>query len=103
MDLHQPGQAHDPVEVRAGGHHEPNIPSQTPLQCCCGRLDCAYLKHNNAALEDLEKDLATAARLGQVSLHSFVSPAFIRRLLCAGSQCSPFVLYRLVNLIFWCP
>lgn len=36
------------------------------LQCCCGRLDCAYLKHNNVALGDLEKDLETAARLGQV-------------------------------------
>jgi hypothetical protein len=67
---------HDPVEVRAF-YHEPSIPSPrqdsypSPLQCCCGRLDCAYLEHNNAALEDLEKDLATAARLGQVSLHSF--------------------------------
>ena len=37
-----------------------------PLQCCCGRRDCAYLRHNNVALGDLEKDLETAARLGQV-------------------------------------
>jgi hypothetical protein len=36
------------------------------LQCCCGRRDCAYLRHNNVALGDLEKDLETAARLGQV-------------------------------------
>lgn len=38
------------------------------LQCCCGRRDCAYLEHNNVALGDLEKDLETAARLGQVRL-----------------------------------
>lgn len=36
------------------------------LRCCCGRNDCAFLHHNNVALEGLEKDLATAARLGQV-------------------------------------
>ncbi|KAL1963212.1 hypothetical protein VTN77DRAFT_8537 [Rasamsonia byssochlamydoides] len=82
-DLHD--QPHDPVEVRAV-HHEPSIPSPTPrqnprpspLKCCCGRLDCAYLKHNNAALENLEKDLATAARLGQALLHrheTFVAEA----------------------------
>jgi hypothetical protein len=35
-------------------------------QCCCGRSDCAYLEHNNAALEGLERDLEKAARLGQV-------------------------------------
>lgn len=48
----------------------PSIPthSSTPasLRCCCGRQDCALLEHNNVALEGLEKDLATAARLGQV-------------------------------------
>lgn len=36
------------------------------LRCCCGRQDCALLEHNAVALEGLEKDLATAARLGQV-------------------------------------
>ncbi|OQD72651.1 hypothetical protein PENDEC_c020G04972 [Penicillium decumbens] len=51
----------------------PSIPthSSTPasLRCCCGRQDCVLLKHNNVALEGLEKDLATAARLGQALLH----------------------------------
>lgn len=42
-------------------------PPDLTLQCCCGRLDCAYLKHNNVALGDLESNLETAARLGQVS------------------------------------
>lgn len=36
------------------------------LRCCCGRFDCALLEHNVVALEGLEKDLETAARLGQV-------------------------------------
>jgi hypothetical protein len=60
--------------------HSPAPASQVPcipthsstlaLRCCCGRDDCAFLQHNNMALEGLEKDLATAARLGQV--RSFV-------------------------------
>lgn len=48
----------------------PGIPmhSAAPatLRCCCGQDDCALLEHNNVALEGLEKDLETAARLGQV-------------------------------------
>lgn len=40
--------------------------SMTTLRCCCGRPGCAYLEHNNAALGGLERDLETAARLGQV-------------------------------------
>ncbi len=35
--------------------------------CCCGRSQCAYMEHNNAALEGLEKDLQSAAQIGQVS------------------------------------
>ena len=34
--------------------------------CCCGHSDCVYLKHNYAALEGLEKDLQSAAQIGQV-------------------------------------
>ncbi|KAJ6147353.1 hypothetical protein N7497_009335 [Penicillium chrysogenum] len=40
--------------------------ASTTLRCCCGRNDCALLEHNNVALEGLEKDLETAARLGQI-------------------------------------
>ncbi|KAJ5852861.1 hypothetical protein N7534_005404 [Penicillium rubens] len=43
--------------------------ASTTLRCCCGRNDCALLEHNNVALEGLEKDLETAARLGQALLH----------------------------------
>lgn len=48
----------------------PTHSSSTPavLRCCCGRNDCAFLQNNNLALEGLEKDLETAARLGQVRL-----------------------------------
>lgn len=37
--------------------------------CCCGRARCAYLEHNDAALERLEKDLQSAAQIGQVGSH----------------------------------
>lgn len=86
MELQDQGQAHDHdhdhVLARDGRSPLPDIPHQasapknvdsSSLQCCCGRLDCAYLKHNNVALEDLEKDLETAARLGQVRFSLFRS------------------------------
>ncbi|KAI9855479.1 MAG: hypothetical protein M1824_006075 [Vezdaea acicularis] len=43
-------------------------PAISDLKCCCGRTDCAFLKHNNVALEGLEKDVQTAAQLGQALL-----------------------------------
>jgi len=48
-----------------------SCPSTTPnIQCCCGHTDCAYLKHNSSALDNLEKDVRQAAQLGQVSKQS---------------------------------
>ena len=41
---------------------------QPDLQCCCGRFECMYLKHNSSVLESVEKDVHTAAKLGQVRL-----------------------------------
>ncbi|KAJ2890780.1 hypothetical protein MKZ38_001371 [Zalerion maritima] len=38
------------------------------LECCCGRFECSYLKHNSAVLENVEKDVQTAAKLGQALL-----------------------------------
>ncbi|RFU33310.1 hypothetical protein B7463_g2981, partial [Scytalidium lignicola] len=38
------------------------------LKCCCGRADCVYLTHSCSALEDLERELRTAAQLGQALL-----------------------------------
>ncbi|KIW70319.1 hypothetical protein PV04_02602 [Phialophora macrospora] len=50
--------------------------SDGKLQCCCGRLECAYLENNSAILGGIERDLETAARLGQALLtrhESYVS------------------------------
>lgn len=44
-----------------GMHHQSAEP-----QCCCGRTQCAYLVQNRLALEDLEQDVKSAARVGQV-------------------------------------
>ncbi|PLN80525.1 hypothetical protein BDW42DRAFT_170587, partial [Aspergillus taichungensis] len=48
-------------------HSSPSAPAT--LRCCCGRDECAFLHHNQVALEGLEKDLDTAAKLGQALLH----------------------------------
>ncbi|KAI9925699.1 hypothetical protein ASPWEDRAFT_42354 [Aspergillus wentii DTO 134E9] len=64
--------SHSHSPVPAG--HLPGIPthssaSSPTLRCCCGRPECTFLAHNHQALEGLEKDLETAARLGQALLH----------------------------------
>ncbi|KAI9825672.1 MAG: hypothetical protein M1832_001016 [Thelocarpon impressellum] len=41
---------------------------QAGLACCCGREECAFLKHNHSALEGLERSVQTAAQLGQALL-----------------------------------
>lgn len=57
--------------------------TSTDLKCCCGRPACAYLNHNNVALEGLEKDVQTAAKLGQVGLCHFLTSAN-NSMLCRG-------------------
>ncbi|KAJ9616345.1 hypothetical protein H2200_000063 [Cladophialophora chaetospira] len=50
--------------------------SDGKLRCCCGRAECAYLEQNNTILGGIERDLETAARLGQALLtrhESYVS------------------------------
>jgi hypothetical protein len=56
----------------------PTTPVERETECCCGRDSCAYLRHNNEALDGLEKDVRTAAQLGQVCgvLYSVGSPLF---------------------------
>ncbi|KFY25262.1 hypothetical protein V493_04737 [Pseudogymnoascus sp. VKM F-4281 (FW-2241)] len=46
----------------------PTTPVERDTECCCGRDSCAYLRHNNEALDGLEKDVRTAAQLGQALL-----------------------------------
>ncbi|KAL0930203.1 uncharacterized protein CTRU02_215023 [Colletotrichum truncatum] len=38
------------------------------LRCCCGRNDCAFLKHSCTVLDTVEKDVHTAAKLGKALL-----------------------------------
>ena len=46
--------------------HAPAGTQQREIKCCCGSMQCAFLRHNTAALEGLEKDLMSAAQIGQV-------------------------------------
>ena len=55
------------------------------LACCCGRQECAYLKHNHSALDGLEKSVQTAAQLGQVSRHLQISSVPTPALACAST------------------
>ncbi|BCR91889.1 uncharacterized protein ACHE_70732S [Aspergillus chevalieri] len=49
-------------------HHHP-IDNDGNIRCCCGQPECAFLRENQLALEAVEKNLETAARLGQALLH----------------------------------
>ncbi|GAP85899.1 hypothetical protein SAMD00023353_1402060 [Rosellinia necatrix] len=40
----------------------------SPLKCCCGSLECIFLRHNNTVLDNVEKDVHQAARMGQALL-----------------------------------
>lgn len=56
-----------PIPSHAEGHIPTHSStSRADLHCCCGQEECAFLRNNHDALEGLEKDLETAARLGQV-------------------------------------
>ncbi|KAF2170162.1 hypothetical protein M409DRAFT_19768 [Zasmidium cellare ATCC 36951] len=47
----------------------PSIPAtRANVTCCCGNEACAYLKHNQSALDGLERDVCTAAQLGKALL-----------------------------------
>jgi hypothetical protein len=47
-----------------------------PRACCCGNPGCAYLRQNQASLEDLEQDVRNAAKLGQVRV-AYQSPSTV--------------------------
>ncbi|KAL4930533.1 uncharacterized protein BDV17DRAFT_258922 [Aspergillus undulatus] len=60
----------DPSTSQPEGHIPTHsTTTRSDLHCCCGREECAFLQHNHDALGGLEKDLETAARLGQALLH----------------------------------
>lgn len=52
--------------IMSSTNETPTLTSDMKLQCCCGRPECAYLENNNTLLGGIERDLETAARLGQV-------------------------------------
>ena len=54
-----------------GANSEAEGSGDPKLRCCCGRLECAYLEHNNEALVVLEKQLERAAVVGQVRARRF--------------------------------
>lgn len=69
------GMAHKPsAKVEPSG--QPDVmggvsdgPVQPPeLRCCCGREDCVFLRHNCSILLSVERDVHTAAKMGQVCL-----------------------------------
>ncbi|KAI1085217.1 hypothetical protein F5B20DRAFT_521391 [Whalleya microplaca] len=39
-----------------------------PMKCCCGSVECVFLRHNYSVLDNVEKDVHTAARMGQALL-----------------------------------
>ncbi|KAK8109781.1 hypothetical protein PG999_007918 [Apiospora kogelbergensis] len=39
-----------------------------PMRCCCGNLDCVFLRHNSTVLDSVEKDVHLAASVGQALL-----------------------------------
>lgn len=54
----------DAIMSGTNGSHSPDPDAK--LLCCCGRPECVYLENNNTVLGGIERDLETAARLGQV-------------------------------------
>lgn len=46
--------------------HDRRRDASSPLHCCCGSEECVLLRRNCSILESVEKDVHTAAQLGQV-------------------------------------
>lgn len=71
----------------------PDAPSQSLPCCCCARPDCAVVRQNQSALDRLESDLETAARLGQVCSFFFLLSFLVRSI----------SLYRFLHTILILP
>jgi len=61
--------------------------SDLKLQCCCGRPECIYLENNNTLLGGIERDLETAARLGQVRGHREDDELLVTYILLSANLC----------------
>ena len=70
------------------GHHNimtsTNDATDAKLKCCCGKPDCAYLEHNTAAVDDIERKLERAAQLGQVRAPSRMFSSHALSLACVA-------------------
>ncbi|KAH0837643.1 hypothetical protein FOPE_04918 [Fonsecaea pedrosoi] len=62
--------------------------SDGKLRCCCGRTECAFLENNNTILGGIERDLETAARLGQAAAEEmdFFMPSSVGCRAAAGER-----------------
>lgn len=56
------------VRVRHAPALSPSSSSLVALHCCCGRVDCLFLRRNCSIFKSVEKDVHTAAQLGQALL-----------------------------------
>ncbi|KAF1353768.1 hypothetical protein BDV97DRAFT_292070 [Delphinella strobiligena] len=65
---HEPFQSNHSGQSSNDGTCTASIPDSLPSACCCGQIDCAFLRHTNAAFEALEANLRTAGSLGQALL-----------------------------------
>ncbi|KAI1767328.1 hypothetical protein GGR53DRAFT_482163 [Hypoxylon sp. FL1150] len=65
---------YQPTTAVAGDHNRDRDAAMTPhepgstLRCCCGSVECLFLRHNCSVLASVEKDVHTAARMGQALL-----------------------------------
>ncbi|GJN86699.1 hypothetical protein PLIIFM63780_010280 [Purpureocillium lilacinum] len=63
-----PSRTLDPLARSSSVRARREPASSSSLHCCCGRPDCILLKRNCSILESVEKDVHTAAQLGQALL-----------------------------------
>ncbi|KAK5131790.1 hypothetical protein LTR08_000545 [Meristemomyces frigidus] len=75
--------ADDAIQSILDSHCMPHAPAT----CCCGNAACAYLQHNQSALEGLERDVRTAAKLGQVYRGRMRLMSPVRQ--CGGMKTQP--------------
>lgn len=55
------------VAMGSSGDNSAQGAHPSAMRCCCGREDCVYLRHNCTLLKSVERDVHTAAKMGQVS------------------------------------
>lgn len=58
--------AHPTTQEWLGEQDALSSPLNRSSKCHCGRESCAWLRHSNELVEDLERDVRQAGELGQV-------------------------------------